>query len=106
VPELTVETIAEFDSVLDDMLNDTFDIVHTTNDWVRLPAEVQQALRDFVNKGQALFEKVLRPKMDQAIWNGLAAPGVDSIRTKGEYESKPGRKPPTAAEVLARATKR
>jgi len=79
-----------------------------TDEWLSWTAEQQNELRAVVDKGQALFERVLRPKFDNAVYNGKTRAGVASIRAKGEYESKPGRKAdtPTPAEIVARAMQR
>lgn len=100
---ITNEMLDTFDEYLDEMTEALFHDVHTTNNWTSADPDVQVHLRETLDSFIALTERVLRPKFDQAVWNGEAAPEVKSIRQKGEYENKPGRKPPTAAEVLARA---
>lgn len=103
---ITTEALASYREVIAEMRDLLFDDVFSSNRWTTLPVEVQLELREFVDDGQVLFERILRPKLDNAIWNGLAGPGVESIRAKGEYESKPGRKAPTSDEVFARMKKR
>ena len=79
-----------------------------TDEWLGWTVEEQIALRTVVDMGQALFERVLRPKFDNAQYAGKTKAGVKSIRNKGEYSSAPGRKAatPTAEEILARAMQR
>jgi len=79
-----------------------------TDEWLSWTAEQQNEMRAVVDFGQALFERVLRPKFDNAVYNGKTRTGVASIRAKGEYESRPGRKAdkPTPAEIVARAMQR
>lgn len=95
-------------SALENVLSDLFDSVHTSNTWTTWPIEEQLALRSLINQGQAIFERVLRPKFDNVVYNGRVDARVKSIRTKGEYATRPGKPAsvPTAEQVLANAMKR
>jgi len=99
---------AEHEANLKAILSDLFNVVHTTNEWTTWNVEDQLALASLVKFGSRLFERVLRPKFDAAVHeghdNGTISAEVKSVRKRGEYgEVRPGRKAPTADDIMARA---
>lgn len=90
-----------------DYFRELFPTVSGT-DWTTWTIEDALALRNFLNTGNVVFERLRRP-FDQTLYHGegtipaAVLAKVEPIRAKGDYSTKPGRKALTPEEILAKA---
>ena len=100
------ERYTEMVETLNEMLETILPLA-LTGSWVTNDEAEQLAFADVIQTGVLVFEKVLRPKFDSTVndghEHGTVFESVVPIRApRSDDAATPGRKAPTAAEILQR----